>query len=188
MDENPYEAPQSSVEAGGWSRVLVVIVLLAIGAAYFGVVVPMVLRGQLDRALAIAPALLAVVCLLVFLFDPNQRAERRYNQQLKERGPADDEELLEAYFSPEEVDRDIPGQVRAILAKHMAYPREKMLPDDDLLFFWYDLDAVDLMIEIEERFGIKINDTDAEQTALTIRDISRLVHRLRSRNVMSQQP
>jgi acyl carrier protein len=42
------------------------------------------------------------------------------------------------------------------------------------------------MIEIEERFGIKINDTDAEQTALTIRDISRLVHRLRSANVTLQ--
>jgi acyl carrier protein len=179
MDENAYEAPQSSDEARGRSRPVIVFALLTIGAAYFSVVIPLVLSGRLDRAWAIAPASLAVVSVLAYFFDPNLRAERRYKTQLKERKPVVDEELFEAYFSEKEVARDIPARVRAIMAKHMQYPAERMLPDDDLTFFWYDLDGVVVIQELEEQFGIEITEADAERTVHTIRDISHLVHQLR---------
>ncbi len=180
MEENPYQAPSSSEPTTGWSRTVIVFISLTIGAVYFIVVVPPVLSGRLERAWAVAPALLTVVSVLVYFFDPNGRAQRCYERQLKEREPVDDTELLESYFSAEVVDPEIPGRVRTILAKHMCYPAEKMLPDDDLTFFWDDLDGIDLMLELEQQFGIKIDDTDAEHTSCTIHDISRLIHRLRS--------
>jgi acyl carrier protein len=179
MNENPYQAPNCSEPARGWSRIVIVFVLLTIGVAYFSVVVPPVLSGRLDRAWAIAPAFLGVVFVLVYFFDPNMRAQRRYERQLKEREPVDDEGLLEEYFLPEELDRDIPARVRGILAKHMGYPAERMLPDDDLMFYWDEVDAAELVLEIEERFGIKITEADTEHKMFTIREISHLVHKKR---------
>jgi acyl carrier protein len=186
MTENPYQAPNCGEPATSWSGALAVLGLLAIAATYFSVVGPMVLSGRLDRAWAVAPAFIGVACMLAFFFEPNLCAQRCYERQLKEREPVDDQELLESYFSTEEIDCDIPGRVRGILAKQMGYTPEKMLPDDDLTFFWDDIDSIGLILELEDQFGIKINDTDAEQSAFTIREISRLVHRLRpAANVMS---
>jgi acyl carrier protein len=186
MAENPYQAPNCGEPATSWSGVLAVLGLVAIAATYFSVVGPMVLSGRLDRAWAVAPAFIGAVFVLVYCFEPNLCAQRCYERQLKEREGVDDQDLLESYFSTEEMDPDIPGRVRGILAKQMGCTPEKMLPDDDLTFFWDDVDGIDLILELEDQFGMKINETDAERTAYTIREISRLVHRLRpAANMMS---
>lgn len=116
-----------------------------------------------------------VVLVLVVWLHPDERAERAYKQLIAGRKPIDDDELLK-YFEPEEVAPDIPGSIRAMFARHMDYPAEKMLPDDDLRFYWNEIDAIDIVREIEAHFGIVITDQDTEQVrCCSIRSVSKLV-------------
>jgi acyl carrier protein len=105
------------------------------------------------------------------------RQARRYEAELAARDPISDDGLFRQCFGAGEVAPDVPGQVRRVFAKHMDYPAEKMLPDDDLRFFWADLDMVELIRELEAAFGIEITDEDAERTACTIRAVAQTVSR-----------
>ena len=184
MDENPYEAPRNIPRPAGqqqhtWRRRSAFWFLVAVAIVYLTVVVPSVGARRLDPAWLVFPLFFGGLLLFAY-FNPNARDERRYKALLVERESVDDEALFEAYFRAEEVASDIPGSVRAIVAKHMEYPAEKMLPDDDLMFYWDEVDAIDLILEIEERFGIKITEADTEHKMFTIRGISRLVQRKRA--------
>ena len=55
-------------------------------------------------------------------------------------------------------------------------PPEKMLPNDDLMFFWYDLDMIEPIRDLEQEFGIVITQSDMNSvTACTIQAVSQLV-------------
>jgi hypothetical protein len=62
-----------------------------------------------------------------------------------------------------------------MFAKLTAYPAEKLLTDDDLMFFWADLDPAVLFEKLESRFGISISREEAERPPCTIRAVSLLV-------------
>lgn len=120
-----------------------------------------------------------VVCvavwLLVWRFDPNVRRWREYKAELAVLQPTSDADLVSGYFAAGEADPNVPADVRRVFAKHTGYPSAKLLPDDDLAFFWAELDMADLINELESSYGIAITDEDAERTPCTIRAVSRLV-------------
>jgi acyl carrier protein len=123
------------------------------------------------------PILVAVIVGIALFawFDPDECARREYNKLMASRDPVSDSELLK-YFNPVEMSSDVPGTIREMFARHMDYPAEKMLPDDDLNFYWNEIDMIDIVREIEEHFGITIYDKDAEKTRPTIRSVSELVN------------
>lgn len=126
------------------------------------------------------PAVIGLAWLVAY-FHPDAIRARRYEAELAERESVNDRALFSRFFSASEVTPDIPGRVRAAFAKHMGYPAEKMLPDDDLLFFWNELDMLPLILDIEEAFRLEITDADAATVPVcTIRAVSMLVERLRS--------
>jgi acyl carrier protein len=120
-------------------------------------------------------ALLAVLFVWVVLFHPDERRRRQYESLLASREPVTDEQLSQQFFNAGEIAPEIPGAIRTIFAKHMSYHAVKMLPDDDLNFYWNEIDMVDLVREVESRFGISISDLDAEHCRCTIRSVSMLV-------------
>ena len=120
-------------------------------------------------------ALFFILALLVWWLDPNARRERRFTTKLKVREPLSDAAMVSRYFATDDIVPETPGRVRRLFAKQMGYPADKLLPDDDLTFYWYDLDMIELMKELEVDFGIEITDKDAEGTPCTIRDVSLLV-------------
>ncbi len=123
-------------------------------------------------------ALLAVGAVLAWLLDPNRRREREFTAELATREPVSDEELFARYYAAGEAAADAPGRVRRVFARHMDYPADKLLPDDDLLFFWDELDMIDLIRDLEREFGIEITNTDvATVPSCTIRAVSHLVSR-----------
>jgi hypothetical protein len=124
---------------------------------------------------------LGVFVLLVCWLDPTQRRERRYNAELAARKPMADEEMVSTYFAEGTITPHVPGQVRRVIAQHMGYPAEKLLPDDDLMFYWAEVDTVELVKELEALFGITIPDVSAEGTTFTVRAISLLVEELMHR-------
>ena len=120
-------------------------------------------------------ALIIVSAVLLWWLDPTMRRARSFKAKLKDREPLSDAAMVANYFATEGVALETPGGVRRIFAKQMGYPAEKLLPDDDLTFYWYDLDMIEVVREIEAEFGIELTDSDAENTRCTIRDVSLLV-------------
>ena len=132
---------------------------------------------------AAAFAVLVFGCLLFWLVDPGERRWRAFERQMRARKPTNNEELAARYFADEGIAAEIPRGVRQIFAEQMGYDAVKMLPDDELGFYWNELDAVDLICEIENQFGVYFSDVDLEGASCTIRDVVRIVARkLKSRN------
>ena len=123
-------------------------------------------------------AVFAVVSVLVWLLDPNLRRGREFTAELATREPVADDDLFGRHFSPAETGPEVPGRVRRVFTRHMGYPAEKLLPDDDLSFFWNEADAVDLIRDLEREFGIEITVADvATLQSCTIRAVAHLVSR-----------
>jgi hypothetical protein len=107
--------------------------------------------------------------------DPNLRRGWEFEAELTEREPVPDAEMVARFFAADSVAPEVPSEVRQIFARYMEYPAEKLLPDDDFAFFWVELDMIDLIEELESRFGISISKPEAERTPCTIRAVSLLV-------------
>ena len=129
--------------------------------------------------------IVAVIVLLVYLFDENLRRGRAFKKELAARPQISDNEMMSRYFAVDEVAPDVPGKVRRIFAENMRYPAEKLLPDDDFAFFWFGLDATDFVKELESAFGITFSDKEMEQTSCTIRAASALVTDILRRTSLS---
>ena len=133
-------------------------------------------------------AIFAVIAVLVWFLDPNLRRGRVFTVELATREPVSNEELFARHYAPDEITYDVPGRVRRVFARHMDYPAEKLLPDDDLMFFWDELDMIDLIRDLEQEFGIEITKADVETvTSCTIRAVSHLVSRKAGPNQSLQQ-
>lgn len=118
-----------------------------------------------------------LVALLWTLFDPDERRRKSFEQQLTAREPVNDAEVHQRFFGSN-VPCSVPGSVRRILAAHMDYPADKILPDDDLMFFWRELDLVHLFNDLEQEFNIRITQSDIKDCICTLRWFVDLVIRL----------
>src|SRR5438105_3762683 len=105
-------------------------------------------------------ALLPVIAVLVWFIGDHR--EREYLAELATRELVSEEELFCRYFVDGESAPDVPGRVRRVFAQNTGYPEYKILPDDDLTFFWFELDMIPLIRDLEREFGIEITDADAE--------------------------
>lgn len=118
---------------------------------------------------------------LLLWLHPSERSARRFKALLKNRKPVADDELVRLFYAGQALPPEIPAVVRSIFARHMGYAAEKILPDDDLSFYWNDLDQAELVAAIETRFDIEISDADAETTRCSVRSVSQLVAKLRQK-------
>ena len=106
---------------------------------------------------------------------PSERQCRKFKRELAAREALSDSEMIFQYFAKDHLASEVPARVRESFAKHTGYPVEKLRPDDDLTFFWYELDLAPLVKELESQFGIKFTSEELERTPCTIRDVSLLV-------------
>lgn len=122
-------------------------------------------------------AFLNLVALLIH-FHPNERKARKYKAELLVRKCVSDDELYSRFFATRDIPPEVPGQVRRVFAEYMGYPADRMLADDDLSFFWHELDMADLFEELESCFGIEITAADTSlMPSCTIRGAADLVAR-----------
>jgi hypothetical protein len=125
--------------------------------------------------------LVLLIALISVWFHPDEQEARRYGILLSSRKETDDDELFTQYFTSVEIAPDLPGRVRQIFAKEMGYPAAKMLPDDDLSFYWNEMDLACVVRELETSFGIEFSNADLSLpcTPCTIRTFCNVVLRKR---------
>ena len=124
--------------------------------------------------LAVA-GLAVMVWLLMWWLDPSLRRRREFQAELATREPLPDAEMVTRYFADDVGTAEVSAEVRRVFARHMEYPAEKLLPDDDLLFFWAELDMAEFVEELQSGYGISISPLESELTPCTIRAVSALV-------------
>lgn len=125
-------------------------------------------------------AALVVLLLINYRLEPWQK-KRKIERVFSGREPQTSEQFYDRYFKEQGIPFYIVDGVRNILEKQLSADLSCLADRDDfsknLSFFW-DFDsmaAVEIVCALEEKFGIKITDSEAEKT-LTINDIVKLVN------------
>jgi hypothetical protein len=125
---------------------------------------------------AFAVALVVLGALICWL-DPTLKRLREFEAELDARAPLPDADLASPSIAEGDVPLDVLARVRQLFAKHMSYPPEKLLPDDDLGWWWAELDLYYLVKDLEREFGITIAPKDTATTPCNIRDFSAMIAR-----------
>ena len=103
------------------------------------------------------------------------------------RGPLDDQTFYETYFKSRGVPADVVVKVRRILEEEFDVDLSRLSAEDDFaqnLSFIVDygsLDAVEVVIRLEEEFGLKISDAEAEHTTTVEGIVNMVWNKLRQR-------
>jgi acyl carrier protein len=120
------------------------------------------------------------------LLDSEERT-KKIQAAFAGREALDERTFYERYFINRGVTEDVVGRFRRVLADELNADMSRLRAEDDfernLSFFWeFDSMAdVELIIRLEEEFGIKIKDTEAQQ-ASSVADMVELVwSKLRAR-------
>jgi acyl carrier protein len=91
-----------------------------------------------------------------------------------------DHEFYQRYFPDGSVSKEVVCGIRRAFIKHVPLDMRRLAPDDnfgrELQFVWShdSLADVELLLEVEKRFGISIAEDEAKVT-LTMGDLIRLV-------------
>jgi len=122
------------------------------------------------------------LCIVVYFFSGNEEKKRLASiaAVFEGREPLTPEAFYEKYYKDKGVSAEVVFGVRKILEEQLDADLSKLSSSDDfssnLNFFWsFDSMAdVEIIIALEEVFGIKIEDSEAEKTC-TVNDIIMLV-------------
>ena len=110
----------------------------------------------------------------------SRRVNKKLDAVFAGRPPLDDEHFYDKYFRSHGMPPEIVGKVRRILEEEFDVDLSRLAATDDVarnLSFIVDygsLDAVEVVIRLEDEFGIAITDTEAAQTT-TVYGIVNLV-------------
>jgi len=108
------------------------------------------------------------------------RDERAIERIFAGRALLTDDDFYRRYFADSSVSKAVAVGIRAAFIEHIPLDMRRLAPDDnfglELQFVWsYDsLADLELILEVEKRFGISISDAEAKVT-LTMGDLIRLV-------------
>lgn len=103
------------------------------------------------------------------------------------REPLDEQSFYEAYFRSRGVPSDVVTTVRRILGEEFDLDLSRLSAEDDFarnLSFIVDygsLDAVEVVIRLEEEFDIKITDAEAQNTTTVDGIVNMVCDKLRQR-------
>jgi acyl carrier protein len=106
--------------------------------------------------------------------------DRALDRLFEGRALLSDDDFYRRYFADGSVSKEVALGVRAAFIEHIPLDMRRLAPDDnfgrELQFVWShdSLADVDLILDLEKRFGVSIGEAEAKET-LTMGDLIRLV-------------
>jgi acyl carrier protein len=128
----------------------------------------------------VLPIIIFLIISALYLREVYRSKPKRLEQAFEGREELSVESFYQKYFIDSGIDIKIINEVRDILEKQFDADFSRLSAEDDLsenLSFLWSFDSmadVEIVIELEKRFGITIEDKEAED-AKTVRDIIMLV-------------
>ena len=129
----------------------------------------------------IISVLLGALFLFFFIRDEYRGSKKRLDEVFEGRSKLTCKEFHEKYFEDIGVDLAVVEGVRAILEEQFDVDLSQLSSKDDFsknlsfLWSWDSMADVEIIIQLEEKFNIKITDHEAEK-AHTVKDIVLLVN------------
>jgi acyl carrier protein len=114
--------------------------------------------------------------------DWSTRDDRALDRIFEGRALLSDDEFYDRYFSDGSVAREVAVGIRAAFIEHVPLDMRRLAPEDsfgrELQFVWShdSLADVELILDVEKRFGVSISEQEARET-LTMGTLIRLVDR-----------
>ena len=90
------------------------------------------------------------------LFLPTR--ERQYEEKCRNRPVLTDAEFIERFYGCGAVPSQIPIRLRMVVSRELGM--RKILPDDNILEVFPDLDLAELLYEIQEELGLELSRED----------------------------
>ena len=116
------------------------------------------------------------------------RDDRALDRIFAGRALLTDDDFYQRYFADGDVSKEVAVGIRAAFIEHVPLDMRRLAPDDnfgrELQFVWShdSLGDVELILDVEKRFGISVDEAEAKET-LTMGDLIRLVDlKVKARN------
>ncbi|MBO2701883.1 acyl carrier protein [Shewanella algae] len=128
----------------------------------------------------VLPIIIFLIISALFIWDIKRINPKRLEKEFEGRKRLSAEDFYEEYFKNTDIEINIVSGVREIFEEQFDADFSRLSAEDDLsenlsfLWSWDSMADVEIVIELEKKFGIKIQDDEAEE-AKTIRDIIMLV-------------
>jgi acyl carrier protein len=100
----------------------------------------------------------------------------KFAKEVRSREPIDDETFWAISYKKSGIPFEIAATVRRIYGEQLGHDPTKLRAEDFDPAIW-EIDTIELVMEVEEEFGISISDREAEQTWDSIDSIVQLVAR-----------
>ena len=113
----------------------------------------------------------ACLWVLWWMLSADARKFRKFEADVRSRIAISEQEFAANYFRCEQIPIDVAFRVRQVFGRFTGIPAEKILPDDDFQMFVQDNEE-ELMISLEQEFGLTIADSEAIKMRATVRSVS----------------
>lgn len=123
-----------------------------------------------------------ITALKRWYLDWSTRDDRALDRVFEGRSLLSDDEFYERYFPDGSVSKEVAVGIRAAFIEHVPLDMRRLAPEDsfgrELQFVWShdSLADVELILDIEKRFGVSISEREGQET-LTMGALIRLVDR-----------
>jgi len=131
-------------------------------------------------SLAIITFFILFVLVVACISNPDKKTRARLNDLLSSKPERNDQDYFDEFYSGSDVSEEVVSKIRYIFCEQTGIDLKPLEPDDDLsgdysLIWALDSMAdVEIVIALEEEFGIEISDAEAASMK-SIRDISVIV-------------
>jgi acyl carrier protein len=136
----------------------------------------MTMEGCLERLLRVARATGRALLAAAEAAVAYSSAEYAFRVAVRSRAPMDDETFWATSYKKSGIPYEIATTVRRVYGERLGHDPLKLRAADFDPAMW-DIDTVELVLEVEDAFGISICDSEAETTSGSIDSLVQLVAR-----------
>jgi len=101
--------------------------------------------------------------------------ERTFERDLARRVAMDNETFCRTYYGDPDIPKEIPIRLRKLFSHQLGQHRERLAPTDKPTDVYDDLDLYELLVEVQDEFGVRMSNQELSQLDGSFDSIVRLL-------------